>query len=313
MSTETAYVPTPPRVADFMATSVFGLDRPTSDVTVLYPGLGTGRLYDAVHRYCTPGEGYVSRFDYDPPKGVAYEIDPDLVDEFETTHPDADLEIHQTDFLTTSCDERVDYVLANPPYIHYNDLPEDRRSQYTGRFDTAHGQYNSYYLFLEQALRALKHGGTLTFLTPIQYLFASNANPLRRILLRHTFDAFYLMPDAIFDESTQTMITTLRKVERHPPDFMWSPPSESYFWLESLYKYEHDYFFPDHTEEEKADLWADYRELARKLRGPVRRATTTLRSNSNRSTSEQVELLEYHSEPAAPSSTSNQVGLSKFG
>jgi SAM-dependent methyltransferase len=167
MTPDTAYVPTPPRVADFLATRVFGVGRPTREDTVLYPGLGTGRLYEAVHRYCTPGDGYVPKFDYDPPQGVAYEINPGLVTEFEQTHPDANLEVHQTDFLVATIDKRVDYVLANPPYIHYNDLPESRRSQYTDRFDTAHGQYNSYYLFFEQALRALKHGGTLTFLTPI--------------------------------------------------------------------------------------------------------------------------------------------------
>ena len=36
MSTDTAFFPTPPSVADFLATSVFGVDRPTSEDTVLY-------------------------------------------------------------------------------------------------------------------------------------------------------------------------------------------------------------------------------------------------------------------------------------
>ena len=313
MSTETAYVPTPSRVADFMATSVFGVDRPTSEDTVLYPGLGTGRLYDAVQRYCTRGEGYVSTFNYDIPNGVAYEIDPELVTEFTDTHPDAGLEIREEDFLTASLGERVDYVLANPPYIHYNDLPADRRNQYAGRFDTAHGQYNIYYLFFEQALCALKHGGTLTFLTPIQYFFASNAQPLRRLLLRHTFDAFYLMPESIFDESTQTMITTLRKVEHYPPNFHWRPPSESYFWLEPLYGYEHDYLFPDHTDDEKTTLWQDYRKLARNLRGSHKRASSTARSSTTESSSGKTELLEYHTGPPSSSSTSEQLELSRYG
>ncbi|WP_049984630.1 Eco57I restriction-modification methylase domain-containing protein [Halobellus rufus] len=312
MSTDTGYAPTPPRVADFMTTSVFGIDRPTSEDTVFYPGLGTGHLYDAVHRYCTPGDGYVSKFDYDPPQGVAYEIDPELVTEFRQTHPDAAIKIYQADFLTATIDERVDYVLANPPYIHYNDLPDDRRNQYTDRFDTAHGQYNSYYLFFEQALRALTHGGTLTFLTPIQYLFADNAQPLRRLLSRHTFDAFYLMPDAIFDETTQTMITTLRKVEHPPPNFAWSPPSESDFWLKPLYRYEHDYFFPDRTDDEKTALWAEYRDLARNLRGPVRRATTR-RSKTRQSPPEQVEFIEYYFGSTVSTATSIQAELSKFG
>lgn len=313
MGTDSGYVPTPRRVADFMAASVFGVDRPTSEDIVLYPGLGTGRLYDAVHRYCTPGDGYLPEFDYDPPQGVAYEIDHELVYEFEQMHPDADLEIYKTDFLTATMGERVDYALGNPPYIHYNALPEDRRSQYTDRFDTAHGQYNSYYLFYEQALRALKHGGTLTFLTPIQYLFAGTAQPLRRLLRRHTFDAFHLMPDAIFDETTQTMLTTLRKVDHHPPNFAWSPPSESNFWLEPLYGYEHDYFFPNRTDDEKTALWADYRDLIRNLRGPVRRATTLHRSKTSHSTSEQVELLKFHSESTASSATGDQVELPKYG
>jgi len=144
----------------------------------------------------------------------------------------------------------------------------------------------------------------------VQYLFANNAHPLRRLLRRHTLDAFYLLPDAIFDEITQTMITTLCKVEHHPPNFAWYPPSESDFWLEPLYKYEHDYFFPDRTDDEKTALWADYRDFARNLRGPVRRATTR-RSKTRQSASTQVELLEYHSESTTPTAAGDLAELSK--
>ncbi|WP_435181223.1 hypothetical protein [Halorussus sp. AFM4] len=60
MPAENGYVPTPAPVADYAAAAAFGTSRPgeIDDGRMLFPGLGTGNLYDAVRRYCTEGENW---------------------------------------------------------------------------------------------------------------------------------------------------------------------------------------------------------------------------------------------------------------
>lgn len=266
------FVATPPRVADFMVADLFGVDRPTRDTRVLLPGLGTGRLYDAIKRYCTPGKGWVPEFDYPPPACVGVEIDDTLVSEFRTRHPtptspvddhadaDADaqptpgaapaLTIHEADFLLDPPAGPFDHVVANPPYVRYRSIDPDRRDAYRERVTVATGQFDLYYCFFEQALRLLRPGGTLTFLTPIRYLTLGNAAALRSRLRQHHVGHVYLMPEGIFDETVTTVITSLRKA---------TPPfSTTRLWLESLYGYEFRALFPDHDEATLDEQWATY-------------------------------------------------------
>lgn len=244
------FVPTPPRVADFMVADLFGASRPDRDTRVLLPGLGTGRLHDAIERYCTKGDGWIPEFEYPRPACVGVEIDATLVNEFRERHPDADPMVHEADFLLDPPAGPFDHVVANPPYVRYSSIEHAKREGYRDRFTVAVGQFDLYYCFFDQALRLLRPGGTLTFLTPIRYLTLGNAHALRGLLRLHDVGHIYLMPEVIFDEMVTTVVTTIEK--RAPP---FSPTS---LWLEALYGYEFRALFPDRDDATLDDRWATY-------------------------------------------------------
>lgn len=217
MPAENGFVPTPPPVADLAAASAFGGERPGEDAIegcgrLFLPGLGTGRLYDGVRRYCTKGENwYVSEFEYPLPEIVTVENDPRRIQEFRDQHPDANLTIHEADFLLDPPAGPFDWVLANPPYTRYQSIPVDKRDRYRQRFDVAEGRYPLYGLFLEQALRLLRPGGWLTFIVPDSLLTKSNLRPCRRRLRTLYIDHIRPLPRQVFDRQVRTTLLELHK------------------------------------------------------------------------------------------------------
>jgi len=77
-----------------------------------------------------------------------------------------------------------DVVLGNPPYIKYqnrDDTPEFKR-WYKGRFVSAHGNYDVYVLFVEQALRLLRPGGRHGYIVYNKWLVSEYGQKLRQLL-----------------------------------------------------------------------------------------------------------------------------------
>ncbi len=81
-----------------------------------------------------------------------------------------------------------DVVIANPPYLsaiefkkHY---PPEDRAALNQLFETAHGTYDLYILFIEKGIVLLREGGNLAFINPNKYLSAQYAVALREFLLR---------------------------------------------------------------------------------------------------------------------------------
>lgn len=229
MAAENGYVPTPPAVADYAAAVAFGIERP-SEVEgggrLLLPGFGDGNLYQAAMRYCTEGENwYVPQFDYPQPECVGVENDPELVADAPT---EPGLSVHHADFLTDPPTGPFDWVLANPPYSRYSNIPEHKRDQYRDTFDLASGQFPLHVLFLEQSLRLLKPGGNLAFLLPLSVLGAESIEPLRERLRALEVGPIMYLPPESFDETVEVAIFGVRNRVNgaHP------------LWLEALYGYE---------------------------------------------------------------------------
>lgn len=230
MSNANGYVPTPAPVADYAAAATFAADRPGADGRLLLPGLGTGNLYDAVCRYCTAGEGWTEcrSFDYDLPECVGVEADPDRVDAFNATHPDAGIDIQQGDFLLEPPDGEFDWVLANPPFVRYRTIDAEKRDRYRDRFRTADGQFDLFVPFLEQSLRLLKPGGQLMFFLPVSALLNGMFESLRwEIRDRFAGPIAYLPPES-FDAKVETVLVGLENRRS----------ASSHLWLEELYEYE---------------------------------------------------------------------------
>lgn len=202
------FVPTPAGVVDQMVDQLFRGRPPTQTSTVLDPGCGPGAFVDGVLRWCT-------RNDAPLPRIVGVELDSHRYREAAQRYqPFRNVEIRQADFLQP-CSERFDYVIGNPPYVSILGLSERERDAYRRHFDTACGRFDLYMLFFEQALRQLKPGGRLVFVTPEKFLYVETARALRRLLSGVRVREIRLLDEATFGPKvTYPAVTT---IENCPP------------------------------------------------------------------------------------------------
>lgn len=108
------------------------------------------------------------------PGAVGLELDPDHCP------PGA----QALDFFAYPEREQFDTIIGNPPYVRFQDIPEPTRAL------IARGHYgacldkraNLYLFFIDKCLRHLKPGGELIFITPRDFLKATSAVKLNRLL-----------------------------------------------------------------------------------------------------------------------------------
>ncbi len=97
---------------------------------------------------------------------------------------------------------QVDLVIGNPPYGRVK-LDETMRAQYAR---SLYGHANLYGLFTDLALRLVKRGGVIAYLTPTSFLGGQYFKALREILTNETtpiaFD-FIADRDGVFDDVLQ--------------------------------------------------------------------------------------------------------------
>lgn len=236
MPAENGYVPTPAPIADLAAANVFAAERPSEvdDPRLLLPGLGTGNLYDAVVRYCTPGKGRPANrsWDYPLPECVGVENDPELIGAFRMGHQDpaAPITVRHADFLLDPPDGPFDWVLANPPFMRYRRLDEAKRDAYRERFDTAQGQFPLYAPFVEQMLELVKAEGWVVTILPIKALRLSVTEPLQELLASKYIAPILYLPPQTFDRQIETVLIGVQ-------DRPWEPTREHPFWVEPVEVY----------------------------------------------------------------------------
>lgn len=81
-------------------------------------------------------------------------------------------------------DAGFDVVLGNPPYVKYQnrDDTEEFKRWYKERFTSAHGNYDVYVLFVEQALRLLRPGGRHGYIVYNKWVVSDYGRKLRGLL-----------------------------------------------------------------------------------------------------------------------------------
>lgn len=260
MTVEDGFVPTPPTVADYMASTLFTY-APSADDRILFPGAGTGCLAAAVQRYC-------SVRGFECPDGVAVDTSADRLATLEehvatserrvpplsrrsksrlkaarTTPADRavsmEIETQVGDFLLDPPTGEFDYIIANPPYTRYEALDAEKRHAYGDEFETAVGNYSLYMPFVEQMQRLLADDGNLVFIAPVGYLIASTAATFREELRRDTLHEFMQLPGGVFPNvRVEPVVTT---VESDP-----EIGRDGSFWVQSF-----------HYESRVADLLRD--------------------------------------------------------
>jgi len=113
------------------------------------------------------------------------------------------------DFLSSRAG-RFDYIVGNPPYVPITAISDNERASYRKRYRTATGRFDLYLLFFEQALRLLKPGARLVFITPEKFTYVRTAEPLRQMLTSMAVEEIHFVPEATFGElTTYPTITTV--------------------------------------------------------------------------------------------------------
>lgn len=165
---------------------------------ILENSCGTGRfLCEIVRRYITnsredgkPDDVIKSGLEKDI-KGI--EKEPDVYDickrnldivALELGIQDVKWNLQLGDALKLECESIYQYVVGNPPYITYYNLPkEDRELIRTEYVVCKKGKADYYYAFIEASLRALAEGGKMIYLIPNNFMKNQYSEDLRKYML----------------------------------------------------------------------------------------------------------------------------------
>jgi type I restriction-modification system DNA methylase subunit len=108
-----------------------------------------------------------------------------------------DIHLHREDFLLNTPGVKFDYIVANPPFVEYNSLDQEKRERYSEAFETAQGRFNLYAPFVERMCDLLDGEGELQCILPEQFLFSRN-DQFRRRLREETVHGVQPLPKAVF-------------------------------------------------------------------------------------------------------------------
>ncbi len=134
--------------------------------------------------------------------------------------------LQQQDFLAGNiAGERFDAVLANPPYLRHHFLQPQLKKALQSRLGAEFGVRLSglssgYLYFFLEALRCLRPGGILAFLTPADFLDAAFGVALKVILRDQlTLEDFWLLDrkSLAFEGVLTTSVVTVAKKQAPPP------------------------------------------------------------------------------------------------
>ncbi len=105
------------------------------------------------------------------------------------------------DFFAYPDSERFNTIIGNPPYVRFQDIPASTRALLP--LDGFDGRTNLYLFFIEKCLRHLLPGGELIFITPRDFLKATSAVSLNRLMwqMGTITDAIELGDARIFDDA----------------------------------------------------------------------------------------------------------------
>jgi adenine-specific DNA-methyltransferase len=164
---------TPEPIARFMADAVLAID----PATVLDPGVGGGVLLRAVGTH---------------PRRFGCDIDPIAVElaSASLAAQGGESEIVLGNFLDAGrwplAIESFDAVIANPPYIRHHNLSSEQKRlarRYGELYDIEISSLSgSYAYFFFEAIRRLRDGGRLVFITPTEFLDVRYGAAIKAVL-----------------------------------------------------------------------------------------------------------------------------------
>jgi len=198
MCSNLGFVETPYEIADFMVR----LASVPKDVPVLDTGFGSGVFLKALlnHEYtCITG----------------IEIQPDLYTSCQTLYGNK-TKLIQGDFLSFNFSQSYHLIIGNPPYIHYNQLPDSLKNKVAEIYGTK--ESDIYYAFIKKSIDLLTPMGELIYIVPYHFLYNTHAKYLRNYL--STQGAFRIIIDLgevrLFREANPETVIFKWQKQGHP-------------------------------------------------------------------------------------------------
>ena len=110
--------------------------------------------------------------------------------------------LYEADYLESE-NEKVDFIIGNPPYITYHDLEEEKRNFIKMKFSTCkRGRCDYYYAFIEKSVQSLSKNGILAYLIPFNIFRNKYAEQTRKLLKPHIKKIFDYSEMEVFPRIT---------------------------------------------------------------------------------------------------------------
>jgi len=202
------FVPTPAEILDHMVDRLFQGRTPTKADNLLDPGCGTGVFLAGVIRWC-------AKYSAQTPAMMGIESDPKRAQVARANFDSVgNVQIRRADFLTGPA-QSFDFIIGNPPYVPIYGFSDCEKRDFRARYQTARGRFDLYLLFFERALRSLKPGGRMVFITPEKFLYVETAAPLRQLLSAVDVEEIELVNEEAF--AGLVTYPTITTVVNRPP------------------------------------------------------------------------------------------------
>lgn len=109
--------------------------------------------------------------------------------------------IQKRSFLEADVVGQYDYIVGNPPYIAYSDLPVCERNTLRSSFDTCKkGKFDYSYAFIEKSYKMLSNGGKLVYIIPTNIFKNVFADKLRILIKKDLTSIIDYPHDKVFKD-----------------------------------------------------------------------------------------------------------------
>lgn len=189
-----------PRVICFMLDLIgYTSDKDLSKYKILEPSFGNGDFLIEIQRRIIQSS---EKFNFDATNIMSQnvygcEIDEDkynkCIENIRLKMPcftSKNLKIE--DFLLTTWDAKFDFIIGNPPYIRYENIPQNVINLYKSRFYTFYYRCDLYVLFYEHCLNNLSDNGHHCFICSNRWLKNEYGKRLRA-LISTSFNLEYIV------------------------------------------------------------------------------------------------------------------------
>lgn len=179
---------TAPEVVCFMLDQVKYLaDRDLRNISILEPSCGTGEFVIEIAKRLILS---AKQFGFDANEAFrrnvkAFDIDSNkiscCIEQLHLLGIEACDNIAVADFLKIATD-KVDIVVGNPPYIRYENIPDEMRNYCKATFSTFHYRSDLFVPFFEKSLALLRLGGLHCFICSNRWLKNEYGKKLRQLI-----------------------------------------------------------------------------------------------------------------------------------